>query len=764
MHMVTHTYLNQRWGIVLIVMLGWLVYLSIAQALSISSFTTFTGEVTGDNAGRWIDTGDLNGDGYSDTIIGAHDGIGAGVGAVYILYGQSGTVASTVLSNSAFVKLTGESTNDHTGVSVAIGDVNNDNYDDIVIGADQNDDAGTNAGAVYLIYGGSSTLTSASLSTAIEFTAEVANDRAGAAVATGDVNGDGFDDILVGAGLNDDAGTDAGAVYLLYGKSITYTAASLSTAVEFTGEVTNDRVSAHISTGDINADGYDDIVTGSDLNDDGGVDAGALYIIYGTSASLSSANLSTAVEFTGEVGGDNAGTFTRVSDVTHDNYADIITSAGNNDDGGTDTGALYIISGQSTTLTAKSLSDASITEIFGNKSPGATGKSIATGDLNNDDYVELLFSAPTADADTGVVYLGYLGIDNDLDTVLGSSGSLLTGTDCNDSDSTVSSNQTYYADSDGDGLGDAAVTTSVCSATAPTGYVTDTTDTNDDDADNDGAITDSDCNDADNTVSTDQTYYQDVDGDTLGDAAANITQCTATPPAGYVTNDDDTSDTIPNFGIEIDGDTVDNDTDGEIDEVNTLTENGAHPYYSTLDPNDTTLVTTAITTITPKKRGNIKIEYADNSVYSYNIFETDSTNKIVYARYEDTAYAVMIHHKGKNLALVNLYTGTVLDKTKLSQTKTYRTNSLKFLDLRTDDVVEAIITSIQKSKQVHLSVVKIKLDSETLNKKDSLSLTLHKVDQAKTKVHFNEIVLRQSNGDVVERITANKQYQLSVSK
>ena len=118
----------------------------------------------------------------------------------------------------------------------------------------------------------------------------------------------------------------------------------------------------------------------------------------------------------------------------------------------------------------------------------------------------------------------------------------LSTADCNDADATVHSNQTYYRDEDGDGLGDATVTISVCSSSAPSGYVTNSSDANDHDHDNDGVITGVDCNDNDPTISANQIYYADIDHDGLGDPNNTIAVCSYTPPAGYVTNHDDIRD------------------------------------------------------------------------------------------------------------------------------------------------------------------------------------------------------------------------------
>ncbi|MDP2307418.1 MAG: integrin alpha, partial [Pseudomonadota bacterium] len=114
-------------------------------------------------------------------------------------------------SLSTATQYTGEAANDFAGWSVSgAGDVNGDGYDDMLVGALYNSDGpGSYAGAAYLLLG-SAAPASASLSTAIQYTGEAANDTAGSSVSgAGDVNGDGYDDVLVGGMKNDDGGTFA---------------------------------------------------------------------------------------------------------------------------------------------------------------------------------------------------------------------------------------------------------------------------------------------------------------------------------------------------------------------------------------------------------------------------------------------------------------------------------------------------------------------------------------------------------------------------
>jgi hypothetical protein len=188
-------------------------------------------------------------------------------------------------SSASFI---GEDTEDNSGDTVAgAGDVNGDGYDDILIGAYGNDDGGNSAGKTYLIFGKASGWSmDTDLSNAdASFWGENAFDGSGGSVAgAGDVNGDGYDDILIGAPNNDDGGSVAGQTYLILGKASGWSMdTDLSKAdASFWGENALDQSGYSVaSAGDVNGDGYDDILIGARGNGDGGMRTGQTYLILG---------------------------------------------------------------------------------------------------------------------------------------------------------------------------------------------------------------------------------------------------------------------------------------------------------------------------------------------------------------------------------------------------------------------------------------------------------------------------------------------------
>lgn len=234
-------------------------------------------------------------------------------------------------------------------------------------------------------------------------------------------------------------------------------------------------------------------------------------------------------------------------------------------------------------------------------------------------------------------------------------------TDCNDNDATVSVNQTYYADADSDGLGSAASPTSICSTTVPSGYVANASDSNDSDYDNDGTVTSSDCNDHDASLSTNVTYYRDADGDGLGDAAATTSVCSSSAPSGYVTNSSDTNDSgttaTTTSSIEISGNGVDDDGDGIVDEYNTVAENGYHPTYSGTDVANSSSYRSTVRSVTGSTYGVVLVKYADNSIYAYTVLSTSSSRTLYARSWRSTGYIFVANYSTWESAWMNVYTG-----------------------------------------------------------------------------------------------------------
>jgi hypothetical protein len=376
---------------------------------------SFWGEDGADMSGYSVaSAGDVNGDGYDDFLIGAHNDEEGGInaGQTYLILGRAAADWGMDFDLSdADASFWGEGSNDFSGLSVtSAGDVNGDGRDDFLIGND--------ADQTYLILGRASAdwgmdfgLSNADAS----FWGEDVDDHSGCSVASaGDVNGDGCDDFLIGAYGDDDGGADAGQTYLILGRATADWGMDfgLSNAdASFWGEDADDMSGySAASAGDVNGDGYDDFLIGARGDDDGGSAAGQTYLILGRASAdwgmdfdLSNADAS----FWGEDADDMSGySVASAGDVNGDGYDDFLIGAYGDDDGGADAGQTYLILGRATADWGMdfglSNADASF---WGEDVDDMSGYSVASaGDVNGDGYDDFLIGAPIDD--DGGVYAG----------------------------------------------------------------------------------------------------------------------------------------------------------------------------------------------------------------------------------------------------------------------------------------------------------------------------------------------------------------------
>ncbi len=387
----------------------------------------FIGDAVGERTALALAyVGDFDGDGHADVAIGAPQAGDAGEGALYLYFGSDAIPAVVDLAAADdVVTLTGENAGDALGTSLAAaGDLNGDGFDDLVIGAIGVDTlGGADAGAAYVLFGGPRPQQGAIGDLAPSRLARIdglaAGDELGRSVAGGgDIDGDGFADIVIGARLAeaDYARYSGGLSYVLFGGAdgvgTDLAALDGSNGLRFEGAGRFDQSGRSVAVlGDIDGDGFDDFAIGAPDADPGGREnAGAVYVVFGTDGGYPASFGPDAHDgirglvIEGESAGDFAGfAVAGAGDINGDGFDDIVIGAyGKTTAGGAMAGAAYVVFGHDGTwdgsLDLGELDGSNGFAMFGLSPMSGTGRAVASaGDVNGDGFDDILVGARYAD-------------------------------------------------------------------------------------------------------------------------------------------------------------------------------------------------------------------------------------------------------------------------------------------------------------------------------------------------------------------------------
>ena len=433
---------------------------TIASLLEINQASAFFG-------GSVSSAGDVNGDGYSDVIVGAdrYDNGQTDEGGAFVFHGSTSGISTTFAtqteSDQAYANM---------GCSASCaGDVNEDGFSDVIVGAYRYDDGEVDEGAAFLFYGSGSGIIN-TISPVTQYESDQANAYFGRSVkSAGDVNGDGYPDLIMGAYGYDNGQTDEGAAFVYQGFSVeglynvfgflryidvrrdsSMVGRNISDAGDINGDgfddfifsvykgdpvsesysaviyyggkvgpfqvdtiIGNSTVLQKILTvgaaGDVNGDGYSDIIMGNDTYSNGQTAEGAFAVFMGSALGL---NSSPVLLIESNQSNAHMGfSLACAGDVNKDGYSDVMVGAYGYDNGQIDEGAAFIYHGSSTGLVSTPAtlleSNQAGAEFSNSNFLTPTGLKGA-GDLNGDGYSDVVVGAEKYDngqTDEGAAYV-----------------------------------------------------------------------------------------------------------------------------------------------------------------------------------------------------------------------------------------------------------------------------------------------------------------------------------------------------------------------
>lgn len=652
------------------------------------------------------------------------------------------------VSSDKFVRFDGATTSNELGSDVAmIGDVNADGFPDMLIGDYYDTAAGTESGAAYLVYGTAERFTSATadLSSAVRFQAAAEGDKFGFSVAgAGDLNNDGFDDFLIGApGVS----VSRGSVYLFYGKEAAFTG-ELSEGVElYNGDAGDEFGYSMAGLGDVNGDGFDDMAVGAPFKTNTIESteyewAGSVSIVYGQSDPLSTTDVGLGDTIIGDqIVGYFGRSISATGDMDGDGRADLIVGG----DGYIEFGRAYLIYGghendYSETIT-ENVTNGNAIQFDGVSEDLLTGRAVAgNGDFDGDGNMDLAItstqSSGPVNEDVGAVYIVYGGIIFDPAVDLSVEGVKFIGAGEDDH----LGKDVQFADMDGDGIDDLLVST-------PDHNVT----PNDEFTGDEGVA---------------YIVYGKADRDFNGNAITDVGQeIEISSIASELYTGEDAGQ---RFGNAIDAADIDGDGKAELlasasgynavgavylgyfyEETGEEVENGG---------GESAVVSGA----EGNKNGKITVTYADDSTEQFTVFNISTDKKTIAQQFKDTKWIVVLHPYGKKLALVNGLNGTVKSVLTFSSSEMkYKKNWMKQFNLREDqDKKKEVIVASKKEENVRLSVVRVNTDDKKLHLLDSETLKNSNIVPKKTKPKSKKIMLRNSEEKVLATYSVSKKYAL----
>ncbi|MDA8561475.1 FG-GAP-like repeat-containing protein, partial [Nitrospinae bacterium] len=355
-----------------------------------------------DGFGVVSSAGDFNGDGKDDVIVGNcsdDNNSTTNSGSAFIFFG--GVTGTKSADADADVILDGENDSDSFCNVASAGDFNGDGKDDVIVGADKDDNnSAADSGSAFIFFGGITGTKRADADADVILNGESANDGFGSQVASaGDFNGDGKDDVIVGVRSDDNnSESESGSAFIFFGGITGTKRADADADVILNGQRRNDFFGSCVaSAGDFNGDGKDDVIVGA-LGDDNNSESGSgsAFIFFGGITGTKRADADADVILNGQSQLNGFGReCSSAGDFNGDGKDDVIVGARGDDNNGDNSGSAFIFFG-GITGTKRADADADVI-LNGESANDQFGISVSAGDFNGDGARDVIVGADNDD-------------------------------------------------------------------------------------------------------------------------------------------------------------------------------------------------------------------------------------------------------------------------------------------------------------------------------------------------------------------------------
>ncbi len=356
--------------------------------------------------------GDVNGDGYMDVIAGAHQYLVEG--AAFVFHGSAaGLVGSDIRDAAAVLRSNFRGSQMGVGLASA-GDVNGDGYADVIVGAPYYSNSHDTEGAAFVFHGSASGIVGRTPGTAAAMLESNAL-RAyfgGQVASAGDINGDGYGDVIIGAAGYASGEAEEGGAFVFHGSAAGIVGRHPGNAAAV---LQSNQVGAKLGTGvagagDVNGDGYGDVIVGAPFYDNGEIDEGAAFLFLGSATGLVGRHPGNAAAFleSNQAGAQFGNRLAGAGNINRDQFSDVIVGAYKYNNGQTNEGVAFVYHGSAQGLQGSNPGDASVS-LLGDQDNAWLGVSVAAaGDVNGDGYGDVIVGASRYDVglpDEGAAFL-----------------------------------------------------------------------------------------------------------------------------------------------------------------------------------------------------------------------------------------------------------------------------------------------------------------------------------------------------------------------